>query len=188
MITIPPVDLSALHAAIKAGMLAAFTTPAVSVDYAYNRPGATLPVPCILVDLEAIEPDKEQNFGTEQLGVVLRCSAECITSYKIESPTVSGKLNARLLAASVAALVERNKWGLGTVTPGKFKGSHPDGFHSDDRNYESWVVNWTHLAALGSDLWNVTGATITEGFASKAPRVGPGYLLEYDNLNLPAES
>ena len=177
---IPPVDISVFHAAIKSAMIAALS--GVTVDYAYNRPGATLPVPCVFIDLESIEPDKEQDAGTEQLGVILRCSAECVTSYKISSSTVSGKMNARLLAASVAALVERNKWGLGTVSPGKFRGSHPQGFSSNDQNYESWIVNWTHCAVLGADLWNITGATLEEGFAHKAPRIGAGYVAEYDEL------
>lgn len=177
---ISPVDISALHAAIKSAMTSKLA--GVTVDYAYNRPGEKLPVPAVYIDLESISPDKNQNFGTEQLGVVLNFSVECICAYKILSVTQSGKLNVRTLAATVSALVEGNKWDLATVTKGIFKGSHPQGFQSDDKIYESWVVNWQHCAALGSDLWNQLGSTLTEGFASEAPRVGPAYLADYEQL------
>ena len=176
--TLPPVDFSALHAAIKAGLQTQF--PNVTVDYAYNRPGATLPVPCLLIDFESFDPDQLQNTGTDQLAVLLRFSIECVTSYKIESSTVSGKLNARILAGAVAAFVERNKWGLQTVTPGRFKSSAPENFYSKDLNYESWSVKWTHCAFLGANVWDTTGEPTAEGiWWGQAPNIGEGHVSDY---------
>lgn len=182
---IPSVDLLDLHEAIKLGLELQF--PGVNVLLGYERPGETLPVPCILIDLESIEPDgASQNTGTEQLDVQLSFSIEVVTSYKRGADGMSGKMSARILAAAVAAFVERNKWGLQSVTPGRFKGSHPESFYSRDSNYESWCVKWTHFAAVGENLWRECFPRLANGiWFGQAPKIGADHLADYKPVTVP---
>ncbi|MFZ0615425.1 MAG: hypothetical protein WAN16_03120 [Chthoniobacterales bacterium] len=167
---LPEIQLPELHEAIKAGLKAKF--PKVTVDY-YSRPGEKIAVPAIFFELEAIEDANPSDNGTEQLEVLLRFSAECITTYK-----QGGKLSARLFAASVASFVHRNKFGK-PITPGRFASSGMESFRQAEDSYESWSVKWTHTAFLGTSIWDPSGITPEHVMLGFAPEIGPGHEDDY---------
>lgn len=167
---LPEIQLPELHEAIKAALKAKF--PKVTVDY-YSRPGEKIAVPAIFFELEAIEDANPSDNGTEQLEVLLRFSAECITTYK-----QGGKLSARLLAASVASFVHRNKFGK-PITPGRFASSGMESFRQAEDSYESWSVKWTHTAFLGTSIWDAEGVIPEHVYLGFPPNIGPGHEDDY---------
>ena len=160
--SIPSVDLNALHEAIKAAIQTKY--PTVNVDY-YTRPEGALPLPSIFFELESIEPSNPSDSGDEQLEADFRFSAECVTTYKH-----GGKLSARVLAASLAAFIQRQRWGC-PITPAKVTSAVPEHFRSDNPSYESWSVKWVHSGALGANLWAESGETPQEGFAGQEGQI-----------------
>ena len=166
----PEIQLPELHEAVKAALKAKF--PQVTVDY-YSRPGEKIAIPAIFFELESIEAANPTDSGTEQLEVLLRFSAECITSYKH-----GGKLSARLFAASVASFVQRNRFGK-PITPGRFTSSASESFRQAEDAYESWSVKWTHMAYLGTSVWDDEGVIPEHVYLGFAPGIGTGHEADY---------
>jgi len=167
---LPEIQLPELHEAIKAALIAKF--PKVTVDY-YSRPGEKIAIPAIFFELESIEAANPSDNGSEQLEVLLRFSAECITSYKH-----GGKLAARTFAASVASFVQRNRFGK-PITPGRFTSSSMESFNAAENAYESWSVKWTNMAYLGTSVWDASGIVPSHVYLGFAPNVGTGHEADY---------
>ena len=181
MSDIPSIDITALHAAIKTALVAQF--PSYTVDY-YVRP-STPALPALYFELESIEPTNAPDMGTEQLEADLRFSVEIITTYK-----AGGLLEARVIAAAVAAFVQRQRWGQ-PVTPAKVTSSGPEHFHTENPSFEAWSVKWIQSGALGVDAWTQSGATIAEGYSAQDGKVtlgdAPEYLQLYPSFSDPLE-
>jgi hypothetical protein len=148
-----PVNISTLHANIKAALAAQY--PTAVVDY-YPRPGDKITTPAIFIELDDIQADQPADMGTEQTPVILRFNAYVVDSYK------SGKkLAVRTLAAAVMQFVRGKRWSttVGAATP---VSATPDRFQGDTQEYEVMRVEWEHEAILGTDVWIDDGDTPTE--------------------------
>lgn len=139
-----PVDIAALHAAIKASLAAQF--PTATVDY-YGRPGDKVPTPGILIELDSIDAADPNDTGTEQLEVVLRFNAYAIRSFGERD---ANKLSVRTLTAAMMAFIRGKRWGL-SVGAARVIGASPDRIETGE--YEVMRIEFEHEAMLGTDVW-----------------------------------
>jgi len=165
--SIPQIDLTDLHEAIKTSLAAKF--PSVHVDY-YEREIEKVPTPSIRFELAGISPANKPDVGTEQLCATLRFSASVVFSYK-----KGNKLAVRIMAASLAQFVNGQKFGK-PVDPGQFVDANPETFGDE---YETWRVEWDHNAFLGPDFWESSGVLPSQIFAGDAPKVGSAFEPDY---------
>ena len=148
-----PVDIAALHAAIKSALAAQF--PTVTVDY-YGRPGDKVATPGILFELESIDAEQPPDMGTEQLPVVLRFNAYAVRQFGEKD---ANKLAVRTLTAAVMSFIRGKKWGL-AIGAARVIGADPARIETDE--YEVMRIEWEHDAILGTDVWIDDGDLPTE--------------------------
>lgn len=173
-----PVDLSALHTAIKTALAAQFS--AATVDF-YSRPGDKIASPSILFELEEIAAEDPDDIGTEQLAVTLRFNAYAVLSYK-----AGNKLALRALAASLMAFVRGRRWGC-PVGAANVLGAFPDRLEGQPEEYEVMRVEFEHEALLGADVWP-GGSLPLEVYLGHSPLIGPEHELDYELIaELPPE-
>lgn len=141
-----PVDIDALHDAIKASLAAKFTDCAVEF---YDRPGERIQTPAILLELEEITVPDPDDTGTEQIPVTLMFNAYAVLDYK------SGKKQAvKTLAASMMAFIRGQRWGQ-KVGAASVLGAFPDVVRGKEEAYEVMRVEFSHEALLGLDVWRL---------------------------------
>ena len=173
-----PVDLSALHTAIKNALAAQF--PTATVDF-YSRPGDRVASPSILFELEEIAAEDPDDIGTEQLAVTLRWNAYVVLSYK--SPN---KLALRALAAAVMAFIRGKRWSQ-PVGAANVLGAFPDQLDGQPGDYEVMRIEFEHEALLGADVWP-GGSLPLEIYLGHAPDIGPDHEDDYELIaELPPE-
>ena len=169
----PQVDLSALHTNITAAIRAQF--PALKDVGAYPRPGEMVKTPAVYFELDAIEANEEADAATEQVATTLTFNAYCVVSYK-----GTGKLAARLLAASVMAWLKNKRFGQ-AIGPAQPMSADPDTFSGDaSGEYECIRIMWRHQPAyLGVSVWDATGVVPTEVYLGIDPLTGPAHIADY---------
>ena len=165
-----PVDIDALHEAMKTALAAQFV--GTSVDF-YPRPGDKITVPAILIDLDEISADDPDDIGTEQMPVTLNFHFYCVRSYKS-----GNKLAIRTFAASVMTFARGQRWSQ-PVGAAKVNGAFPDQFSADSKEYEVMRVELSHEALLGIDVWIDEGEVPTEVYLGEAPNIGPAHVADY---------
>jgi hypothetical protein len=139
-----PVDIAALHAAIKSALAAQF--PSATVDY-YGRPGDKVPTPGILIELDSIDAADPNDVGTEQLEVVLRFNAYAVRSFGERD---QNKLAVRTLTAAMMQFIRGKRWGQ-PVGAARVIGASPDRIATGE--YEVMRIEFEHEAMLGTDVW-----------------------------------
>ena len=153
-----PVNITTLHANMKAALAAQFST--CFVDY-YPRPGDKITTPAILLELDDMQADSPDDIGTEQLPVTMMWRAYVVRDYKQGS-----KLGVRTLAASVMAFIRGKRWSTEeapvAVGAAVVVGAFPDKFAGDTLEYECMRVEFEHEALLGTDVWIDDGDVPTE--------------------------
>ena len=169
----PQADLSALHTAIAAAIRAQF--PDLKAVGAYPRPGEMVKTPAVFFELDSIEVTDPMDVGTEQVRCALTFNAYCVVSYK-----GTGKLAARLLAASVMSWLRGKRFGqpIGIAQP---MSADPDQFIGDaSAEYECFRVMWRHEPVyLGTSVWDATGVVPTEVWLGIDPNTGAAHLGDY---------
>jgi hypothetical protein len=155
-----PVNITALHAAIKTALAAQF--PTAAVDH-YGRPGETLQTPALLIDLDEIDASTPDTRGTEQTEVVLRFNVYAVVKFG-----QGKKLAVRELAASVLSFVRGKRWSQ-PIGAAIAVGAYPDNFRATNppanvhtEEYEVMRVEFTHEATLGADVWEFDADPPTE--------------------------
>lgn len=175
----PQADLSALHTAITAAIRAQF--PDLKDVGAYPRPGEMVKTPAVYFELDAIEATPDGN-DTEQVRCALTFNAYCVVSYK-----GTGKLAARLLAASVMSWLRGKRFGqpIGIAQP---MSADPDTFAGDAAGeYECFRVMWRHEPVfLGTSVWDASGVMPTEVWLGIDPLTGQANLSSYIKIAPPA--
>jgi len=175
----PQANLSALHTAITAAIRAQF--PDLKDVGAYPRPGELVKTPAVYFELDGIEAAADGN-DTEQVRCALTFNAYCVVSYK-----GTGKLAARLLAASVMSWLRGKRFGqpIGIAQP---MSADPDTFAGDAAGeYECFRVMWRHEPVfLGTSVWDATGVMPTEVWLGIDPLTGQANLSSYIKIAPPA--
>lgn len=171
-----PVDLVALHEAIKAQLRAYFPeSEAHTVDY-YARPGEKLATPAILFELEDISPDDPDDIGTEQWAATLGFSAMVVVGHKGQG---AAQLGLRVLTAKLAAFVRGKQWGQ-PIGPGKLEGCMPAEFVvAPNSAYHSWRVSWSHTCILGDSAFIAAGSLPQALWLGWAPDIGVPHVADY---------
>ena len=165
-----PIDTDSLHTAILAAFTAQF--PDAYVGF-YPRPGETLTVPAILLEMEDILADDPDDIGTEQLAVTINLNAYVVLSYK-----TGQKKALRKFAAAVMAYIRGRRWGV-PVGAANVIGAHPDKLDGQPEDYECFRVEFSHAALLGTDIFAGDGIIPTELYLGYAPDIGPDHVADY---------
>jgi hypothetical protein len=170
-----PVDIKALHTAIKTQLAAQFTGTTVEE---YQRTLTKVTVPAILFESPGWNPGEPDNSGTGQAEVVLDFSAYCIIGFK----TPRAHAEARALAASVYAFILGKRWGQ-SVGAAKVGVCEPDDFSFDNADdYSVMRIDWTHEAVLGASVWTNEGVPKEEVWVGYAPEIGPPNVADYEKV------
>jgi hypothetical protein len=168
-----PVDIEALHTAIKDALTEQFED--ATVDF-YSSPGERIASPSILFELEEILADDPDDIGTEQLAVRLRWNAYAVLSYK-----GANKLALRSLAASLMAFIRGKRWGQ-PVGAANVIGAFPDQIEGQPNDYEVMRIEFEHEALLGTDVWP-GGELPLEVYLGIAPLIGPEHEEHYTRID-----
>jgi hypothetical protein len=166
--TIPSVDLAALHNAIISQLASKFSVPNVVHVQDYPRQFDKILTPAILLDLEQVEVGSDP--GTEQTRLTIRFSAVVVVgSLRKDQAGLDPRLSVRVLAAAIAHTVNRQRWGLQGCGPAKVQAVMPDAFDPRLDQYECWRVEWTQEVMVGDDIWNQIGVLPSEVWSGDTP-------------------
>ena len=140
------------------GQRQAVKTPAVLIELAEMKPGATI-------------SGNRQTFGCEFI-------LHCVLSVK--TPNV--QIEIRNYAAAVAKVVFRNRWGLSHSVENPSDISAYQGvFKPGDKGFESWVVGYTQKVHLGDVALN-TDIAPSDVYIGFAPDIGPANQADYTKV------
>lgn len=119
-----------------------------TVDAYKDEPNDKIQTPAVLVGVEEMQAGQKVSGG--RLAMACIFSAYCLLSSK----TVRSDLEVRNMAASVAANIDGQRFGLGeavgrptniTAVPGVFQNDQP--------GLECWIVSWEQVVHLGA-VWS----------------------------------
>lgn len=162
------VDLEQLHDVMAASIATAFPALQTVEFYREDRKTPVTAPACLLELVELETAGAEPDPGTEQLAVYARFEAQLIIGFR----TPKAKLEARRLAASLAAFLHLRRW-PGVVTgPGEVVGCYRDEFDPGLDQFEVWRVEWSHLVHLGESVWAGDGIIPTRVYVRNAHPVG----------------
>lgn len=161
-----PVDIDALHAAMKKALEGKFEGVTVSF---YDRPGEDVPTPAIFIELDEAEAmDNGGDMGTEQVDCTLRFCAYVVVKFGRGK-----KLEVRRLALAVMAFIQGQRWGE-PVGAADVIGAYPDTFrvtnppsNESTQEYEVMRVEFIHEAMLGTDVFEFSADPPTEVFITE---------------------
>lgn len=159
------INLDALHDAIVASIADAF--PIFETVEAYREDRKSLPVPACLVTLLDLEPNTEDDPGTEQLAVTASFEAQLVLGFRKENVERA----VRKLAAAVGAHVHQQRWGH-PVEPARVITIAPDEFSPELDRYSVWRVEWQQVLHVGESAFWV-GDVPSVVLGSWAPDIGP---------------
>lgn len=161
------VDLDALHDAIIASIAAQFPALATVEDYREDRKRMALPA--VLVNLTDLEPDPDEDPGTEQLAAIARFDAQIVIGFR----TANAKREIRKLAAALGKHIHMQRWGQ-PVAPAQVTAIVPDDFSPELDRFEVWRVEWQQVVHIGVSVWDNDGTIPTQVLIGFAPDIGPG--------------
>lgn len=170
------IDLDALHDAICASIKAAFPSLATVEDYREDRKHLTLPA--VLINLTDLEPEPDEDPGTEQLAAMARFDAQIVIGFR----TANAKREVRKLAAALAHHIYGNRWGQ-PVEAARVTAIVQDDFSPELDRFEVWRVEWQQIIHIGTSVWNNDGVIPTEVLASFEPDTGPDNEAKYIDIN-----
>lgn len=161
------IELGALHEAIVAAIRGRF--PQLATVEVYRQVRGVLPVPACLVELAELEATDELDPGTGQLAVMARFEARLVIGFR--QGGLNPGLEIRKLAASVAAFVHQQRWGL-PVGAADVLGCWPDDFDPGLEQFECWRLEWQQVLHLGQTAWPADEGATPVPWASWAPEIG----------------
>lgn len=184
------IDLAELHQAIETAIRDQF--PALKTVEFYReeddrKPPAPEQLPACLLEMSEMEPEPDDDPGTDQLAVNARFEARLIISFR----EPRAKLEIRRLAAAFAAWLRLKRWPHPTkpgrtlpTGPAQVIAILPDDFGPELDRYEVWRVEWLQPIHLGKGTWNdegvVPGAPLYGSpLYSWAPDIGFGHENDY---------
>jgi hypothetical protein len=169
------IDLDALHDAIVASIAAQFPALRTVEDYREDRKQLTLPA--VLVSLTDLEPDPDEDPGTEQLAAIARFEAQIVIGFR----TANAKREIRKLAAALAHHIYGNRWGQ-PVEAARVTSIVQDDFSPELDRFEVWRVEWQQIVHIGTSIWDNDGVIPTEVLVSFAPDIGPDNEPSYTDI------
>lgn len=139
-------DFTALHDAMaeafKTGIKGIKTVDALSDE----PPSDGVMTPAVFIGVDELGQAKKLTDG--RVALTVNFSAACLLSSKSKRANLS-ILN---MAASVAAVVSGNTWGMGElVGPPKALAAVPGEFSKGGAGLISWVVSWEQVIHVGSE-------------------------------------
>lgn len=180
------VDLTALHQAIEADIIAAFPQLATVGFYMETEAGGRKlpPMPACFLELSEFEGANDIDPGTGQLAVTGRFAARVAIGFK----TANAKIAIRTLAAGLAAWLRKRKWVNPSNSAKKLPtgaaeviGAFPDEFSPELDQCEVWRIEWTQVIHLG-DGYEDDGTLPTQILFSWAPEIGIPHEADYKPL------
>lgn len=169
------IDLDALNDAIIASIRSQFPALATVADYRDDR--KQLPLPAVLISLTDLEPDPDEDPGTEQLAAIARFEAQIVIGFR----TANAKREIRKLAAALAHHIYGSRWGQ-PVEAARVTAIVPDDFSPELDRFEVWRVEWQQIVHIGTSIWTNDGEIPTRVLASFAPEIGPENEAEYSDV------
>lgn len=169
------IDLDAMHDAIIASIAAAF--PALATVDAYREDRKQLTLPAVLINLTDLEPEPDEDPGTEQLAAMARFDAQIVIGFR----TANAKREVRKLAAALAHHIYGNRWGQ-PVEAARVTAIVQDDFSPELDRFEVWRVEWQQIIHIGTSVWNNDGVIPTEVLIGFEPDTGPGNESQYEPL------
>jgi hypothetical protein len=166
------IDLGEALDAIVAALAAKF--PTFKTVAAEDESRVELEIPALIVQLNGLEPEPERDPHTGQLAVRVRVEARVVMGHRTEQVRREG-IKA---AAAVAVFANQNRFGIAWGAA-EVIGVDPDDFAPSADKLDIWLVEWGHLADLGSSFFVNEGVTPSEVFTGWGPNVGPDNLAAY---------
>lgn len=160
------IDLDALHDAIIASIAAAF--PSLATVDAYSEDRKQLTLPAVLINLTDLEPEPDEDPGTEQLAAMARFDAQVVIGFR----TANAKREVRKLAAALAHHIYGNRWGQ-PVEAARVTAIVQDDFSPELDRFEVWRIEWQQIIHIGTSIWDNDGVIPTQVLVSFAPDIGP---------------
>lgn len=186
------VSLADFHTAVVSDIHAAFPDLATVQFYREEddrKPLAESDLPACLLQVTEFETVPEEDGGTGQLPVQMRCEARLVLSFK----TPAAKLAIRTLAAAFAAWMRKRRFTNPNDTAKKLPtgaaevvGAYADDFSPELDQFEVWRVEWLQGADLGATVWGPGDAPPTVVLASFSPAVGTPHVGAYQVIFSPA--
>lgn len=186
------ITLADFHTAVVSDIHAAFPGLATVQFYREEddrKPLAAADLPACLLQVTEFETVPEEDGGTGQLTVQMRCDARLVLSFK----TPAAKLEIRTLAANFAAwlrkrrFVDPNNAARKLPTgPAEVIGGYTDDFSPELDQFEVWRVEWMQTADLGATVWTPGDAQPQTVLASFSPAVGAPNVGAYQVIFSPA--
>lgn len=174
-------DLLVLCPAIVTKISQAF--PAFKTVQFYREEGERAPLkeselPALLLELTELEPNYEDDPGTEQLSVIARFEARIIVGFR----TTQAKIETAKLAGAVGAYMRKFSRFHGVMgCPVTVDSIVPDSFYPELDRYEVWRVDFSCIAWLGETVWDNDGTTPSEPVYSWSPNIGIGHDDDYED-------
>lgn len=135
-----------------------------------------LTVPACVVNLASFEAADTPLDGSGKLGVECRWELFLVMS----SSTDDVDLELRKFAASVAAFVHGNRFGIGD--PAAFLLAEADEFGPDFTGGECWRVEFAQTIYLGESEWTAEGVPPSTVMVGHAPDIGAGNSDKYEEV------
>lgn len=175
-------DLLELCRAIEAKISAAFPDFKVVQFYREEDERAALKeseLPALLLEVPELEPNHDDDPGTEQLSVIARFEARVVVNFREE--------NAKILTATIAGMLGaymrkyRHFHGI-KGCPVTVDTIVSDDFYPELDRYEVWRVDFSCIAWLGETVWTNEGTTPADPVYSWVPKIGPGHESNYEDV------
>ena len=141
------INLDQLHQNIIDRIKLQFPALVTVEDYREDR--KRLPVPACLIELTDLEPNPDEDPGTEQLAVLARFDARIVIGFR----TTKAQREIRKLAAALATFIQGERFGL-PIGPAVVTSITPDDFSPELDQFEVWRVEWQQPVSLGASVWD----------------------------------
>lgn len=175
-------DLAELHTEIGAKLSEAF--PMFQVVEFYREEDERAPLreaelPALLLEMSEMEPNNDEDPGTEQLSVLARFEARVVVNFR----TPKAKVEVRKIAGAVAAFMHKHRHFHGVKgCPVTVDAIVSDDFYPELDRFEVWRVDFHCIAWLGESVWKDEGTTPSEPVYSWVPNIGPGNESDYEGV------
>lgn len=167
-----PIDLGEALDAVVTSIRAQFA--GFKVEAAEDLDRRQLPVPCILVAIAELEPDLDNDPTTGEFPCLVRFEARVVLGHR----TAQVRREVLKAAGAVAAFVHKNRFGI-RWGGARVLSVEPDEFAPTAQEFDVWLVEWAHRAAIGQSLEIDASVVPTDVFLSQEPSIGADHLDDY---------
>lgn len=136
-------------------------------------------LPALLLENPELEPNSDEDPGTEQLSVLARFEARVVVNFREDK----AKILVAKIAGMVAAFMHKNRhFHRVKGCPVTVDSIMRDNFYPELDRFEVWRIDFHCIAWLGESVWTNDGTTPGEPVYSWVPEIGTGHENDYEGV------